>query len=384
METFRNKGQRVVVFYGHCAKMSGAEIALLNTTSNMSRGRPIVVLGEDGPLHARLKAAGVEVHILPLAGDVRNASRSKIALNGGLVASVWKSLIYIRLLRAKLRSLDPDVLVSNSMKGHLLVAGTGLWARTSFFCYVRDRVSTDFMSRLGVVLIRLTLRIAPIGVLANSKSTMETVPKTRRGRAAAIIPSPILTPNHTAIGSGSDDMHFALVGRIAEWKGQELAIRAFADLVTDTPAQLTLIGGALFEDAAYLDRLRTLITDLGLSSNVHLTGHVDDVYAALKSVDAVIHTSIIPEPFGQVVVQAMAMGLPVLASGEGGPLETITDGKDGLFFEPRDVRALTDGMMRLAKDPDLRSRLGAAAVDTARQYSPEILVAKLERFLLDS
>ncbi|MCJ0892078.1 glycosyltransferase [Rhodococcus sp. ARC_M5] len=174
------------------------------------------------------------------------------------------------------------------------------------------------------------------------------------------------------------------MGRIAEWKGQEFAIQAFANLVKTTPAKLTLIGGALFEDAAYLERLKSVIADLGLSSNVHLTGHVNDVYAALESVDAVIHTSIIPEPFGQVIVQAMAMGLPVLASGEGGPLETITDGRDGLFFEPRDVQSLTDGMMRLVKDPVLRSRLGAAAVETARHYSPENLVAKFEGFLLDS
>lgn len=269
------------------------------------------------------------------------------------------------------------------MKGHLLVAGTGLWARKLFFCYVRDRVTTDFMSSLGVLLIRLTLRIAPIGVLANSESTMMTVPKARRGRAAVVIPSPILTPRQRAIGSGSGQVHFALVGRIAEWKGQELAIRAFADLVKKTPAQLTLIGGALFEDAAYLDGLRSLIIEMGLSSRVHLAGHVDDVYAALRSVDVVIHTSIIPEPFGQVIVQAMAMGLPVLASGEGGPLETITNGVDGLFFEPRNVRALTDGMMRLATDPDLRSRLGASAIKTSREYSPEVLVARLEEFLLD-
>jgi len=78
---------------------------------------------------------------------------------------------------------------------------------------------------------------------------------------------------------------------------------------------------------------------------------------------------VIPEPFGQVVVEGMAVGLPVIASAAGGPTEVITDGFDGLLCPPGDSVELAAHMRRLADSPDERARLGAAGRVRADDFS---------------
>ena len=86
----------------------------------------------------------------------------------------------------------------------------------------------------------------------------------------------------------------------------------------------------------------------------------------------------IPEPFGQVVVEGMAAGLPVIASAGGGPLEVITDGVDGLLCPPGDVHALAKQLQRIAGDEALRRRLGTAARRRAEDFTPERIAAAVE------
>jgi glycosyltransferase involved in cell wall biosynthesis len=112
---------------------------------------------------------------------------------------------------------------------------------------------------------------------------------------------------------------------------------------------------------------------------VEFVGFTEDVLAILGAVDCLVHASTVPEPFGQVVVEGMAAGLPVIASNEGGPAEVITDGVDGLLCPPGDPSALAALLLRVAADPDLRSRLGAAARVRTVQFTPERVDRKIMR-----
>jgi glycosyltransferase involved in cell wall biosynthesis len=104
------------------------------------------------------------------------------------------------------------------------------------------------------------------------------------------------------------------------------------------------------------------------------------VASELVHADALVHASIIPEPFGRVIVEGMAAGLPVIAAGAGGPTEIVTDGVDGLLHRPGDVSSLADALQRLAGDPELRRSLGDAAVESARAYSPGAAAGKTHDF----
>ena len=91
-----------------------------------------------------------------------------------------------------------------------------------------------------------------------------------------------------------------------------------------------------------------------------------------------VHASLIPEPFGQVVLEGMAAGLPVLAPDEGGPAEVIEDGRTGVLFASRDAGALSAGMRALAADAERRRSLGAAAREALATYRPQAVAERLE------
>lgn len=98
-------------------------------------------------------------------------------------------------------------------------------------------------------------------------------------------------------------------------------------------------GSAMFGEEAYESELHALVTELGLDNAVTFTGFVDDVPVELARMDVLVHGSRVAEPFGQVIVEGMAAGLPVIATDAGGPREIITDGVDGLLVAPDSVDA---------------------------------------------
>jgi glycosyltransferase involved in cell wall biosynthesis len=93
-----------------------------------------------------------------------------------------------------------------------------------------------------------------------------------------------------------------------------------------------------------------------------------------------VHASVIPEPFGQVVLEGMAAGLAVLAPDEGGPAAVIADGHSGRLFRSRDADSLAAAMGDLAADAPLRRRLGSAAREAVAAYHPDRLAGELELF----
>jgi glycosyltransferase involved in cell wall biosynthesis len=169
----------------------------------------------------------------------------------------------------------------------------------------------------------------------------------------------------------------AVLGRLAPWKGQHVFLDAFAAAFPDGTERAVVAGAALFGEDAYAEELRQQVHALGLEHRVELRGHVEDVAALLADADVLVHASVVPEPFGQVVAEGMAAGLPVLATDAGGPAELITDGEDGLLYAPGDRAALAKGLVRLAEDPALRRRLGDAARVSVAPLEPGLVAARL-------
>ena len=137
-------------------------------------------------------------------------------------------------------------------------------------------------------------------------------------------------------------------------------------------------GGALFGEEDQERSLLDLVEALGIGDRVDFTGHVDDVAAELATLDVVVHASTIPEPFGQVVIEAMAAGVPIIAADAGGPAEVVTDGVDGLLVAMGDVDALAGALTRMAGDPELRDRLADAGRVTAAAFAPDVIAGSVE------
>jgi glycosyltransferase involved in cell wall biosynthesis len=387
-----------VAFVDHCALLSGAELALTRLLPALAVNAH-VVLAEEGPLVERLAQVGIVTTVLPMRQRTRTLSRDRVVPGPAAVRAVIDTAFYVWLLRGWLRAHDFDVVHTNSLKAAVYGGLAGRLAGIPVVWHIRDRIAADYLPIPAVGFIRLLSYLLPTAVVTNSKATSATLPRARRtlarvlvlGDATNIEPRQGVHVVYNAADFGGprsassvhgDELAIGIVGRLAPWKGQDVFLRAFAQAFP-TGGHAVVVGSAMFGEQAYERTLHDLVRTLGIEGRVEFVGFREDVAAELRKLDVFVHASVIPEPFGQVIIEAMSAGLPVIASGAGGPLEIITDEVDGMFHKPGDADDLASAMQRLAKDPDLRGRLGAAAQRSVERFRPENIARDLMMIYYD-
>lgn len=158
-----------------------------------------------------------------------------------------------------------------------------------------------------------------------------------------------------AVGAGMPLL--LLVGRLTRWKGQHVLLEALGQ-VRDRPWVAAFAGGATSAD--YARELHALGERLGLAERVRWLGRRDDVARLTAAADLAFSCSIEPEAFGRVAIEAMALGVPVIASRLGGSIETVIDGETGFLVPPDDPAALAVVIRRALSDlpalADMRQR----------------------------
>lgn len=159
-----------------------------------------------------------------------------------------------------------------------------------------------------------------------------------------------------------DDKVFAIVGRLVRWKGHiEFLHAAFKVLAAEPEAKALIIGDCSDGNIAYQHQIEKMIEDSGYDGRVIMTGYVKDVGSMYAIMDVCVHTSIEPEPFGLVIIEAMANRVPVIASDLGAPKEIIADGVNGYIVSPNDTQTLADKITRLLTDDEQRKKMAEDA-----------------------
>jgi glycosyltransferase involved in cell wall biosynthesis len=377
-----------VVYADHVAQLSGGEIALVRLINALTEVEAHVILAEDGPLVGRLIAAGASVEVLAMPDRTRDLRKDRVGAALPFTA-VLDVAIYVPRLAWRLRSVRGDILHTNSLKAGVYGSLAARLARVRTVWHVRDRIAPDYLGRPAVRLLRRLIRDLPDGVIANSEATRSTLSSApeRTTVVYSIVHDPITSPTALAARAPEPPFVVGMVGRIAPWKGQHIFIEAFAKAFGDGSGSATLVGESMFgaAEARYAVELRDLAETLGIAELVDFRGFREDVWEELSRMDVFVHASLSAEPFGQVVVEAMLAGVPVVASASGGPLEIITDGVDGILYPPGDADALAAALIRLRDDPGLRTQLRVNALERAQEFSPEAaadLVMSLYRQVL--
>ena len=170
-------------------------------------------------------------------------------------------------------------------------------------------------------------------------------------------------------------------------KGVGTTITAVAELVRRgrTDVELVVVGGSrdlsrIAEDPD-VQRLAALSRQLGVDDRVSFLGQVahTELPPLLRSAEVIVCAPWY-EPFGIVPLEAMATGIPVVASAVGGLIDTVVEGVTGLHVPPRDAGAIADALEIMLDDPGLRESLGTAGVDrAARHYTWTKVAADTER-----
>ncbi len=172
-----------------------------------------------------------------------------------------------------------------------------------------------------------------------------------------------------------------VIGRIKfQRKGQDVFVKAIALLKGKLNNVKYLIVGSPFPgNENHLVNLLNLIDALGIKEDVILTGDVQDVPAVYKSLDVLVLPSSQPEPFPGVVLEAMAMGTPVVATAIGGTVEQIEDGISGMLVEPNNPEMLAEKIELLLNDASLHQRMRQASLKRVEErFRFETMCRKLE------
>jgi glycosyltransferase involved in cell wall biosynthesis len=384
-----------IAFLSVSAEMGGSEVALLELVRGLRRLEPSwplhVVVPREGPLSRAAVAAGAEIHVLPLParlmriGEGRGGPAVMIERGASLLLAAGSLAPYSRRLGRLLASISPDVVHSNGFKLHVLGARVAP-ASSALVWHIHEYIARRPISRR---LLRTQVgRCAAI--VANSRSVAIEVseildpPVPVSTIYNAVDPTefspdgPVVDLDRLAGLSPADPgtVRVGLVATYGRWKGHQTFVDALRQLDARLPWRAYIVGGSLYDTShsEYArEELERSIAAAGLTARVGLTGFVERPSAAIRALDVVVHASTRPEPFGLVIVEALAAERAVVVSAAGGAAELVKDDVDALTHAPGDAAGLARAMTRLICDAALRARLGAAGRASARRrFDPDV------------
>lgn len=314
---------------------------------------PLVACPPDSATETWLRSIGVRT--VPLRyRSVRSSAGPVQALLG-----MARALAVVRDLR-RLRRAHPDrgAVLGTTMRSSVLASlaapGRAVWTITDL----------TRPAPLGAAL-RLLARVTRARVITHSRFVAE-----RAAPGGALVSPPGVAADEVDPVEREPALAI-VVGHVSPTKRTDLALDVAELVAQEVPAfRVDVVGRAQYraEDHALESELRRrLEADPELARHVRLCGHDPAVRDRMRRATLLLHLRP-DEPFGMVLLEAMAVGLPVVAPAAAGPLEIVIDGETGLLYPPTDVRAAAAAVVRLLREPALAARLGAAGRERAREH----------------
>lgn len=388
-------GKRKVLFFDNVPILGGAEQSLLDILRGLDRTafEPIVLLTSPGPLAERAQSLGIPVDYVRIPAAILKRKRYNINLFS--VRTLWDAFRLLPvILRVALviRRERIDVVHTNTLKTHLIGGLAGRLCGRRVVWHFRDILVRD---SLRLWMVRLSYGLSD-RVIAISGAVRDQFGPGYPGSRINVIHNSIDGKELRSVAAASDGRSIrrefglpvnarlvGMVGQIARWKGQEYFIRAAAALARRYPGVYFLIvGDVLFEEWEYKFQMLELVKQLGLERRAIFTGQRSDVYGVLRELSVMTHCSIEPEPFGRVLIEAMALRVPVVATGGGAVDEIIRHGENGLIVPPRDEAALAAAVSAVLDGTVPAGALTERALTAVRErFSPAVMMASIERVL---
>ena len=350
--------------------------------------RIAAAIDRDGGIAVRLSSHGIAVHIVPelldtlTGGDARGSIPAAMQRIARLPAAV-------RALRELARRHDASLVYSHgSWPNHLAAEAT---RGASDAIRAVWHVHTAWSSLNGFVARRMVRRgrvAAVIGVSESAASHYHAfapevhvvhngVDLERCERARRV---PQLRRN---MGLGRDAVVIGYVGRLVGHKGMQVLRSAGPRILARLPhAHVVIVGRNPQRGGDVLAALRRRFLQAGVADRLHLPGFVPDALPMMADFDVAVVPSVYEDPCPLALIEALAVGVPVVASRIGGIPELIADGESGLLVNAGDIDALANTVVALADDPARRRQLAEAALRSAAcRFDERRMVEEVARIL---
>lgn len=380
------------ILYLHTtSEIGGSDVSLVRLIEGLDAARyqAVVVVPSDGPLVSRLRDAGAAVHVMPTL--LKLTSRQGPWYLARFAVNAPRA---IRAL-AKLITRERIALVHTNTIHNLYGGPAARLAGVPHVWHIREIVwQYGLLRALELFMVRhLSTRIIVTSdaVAAMFDPRPRALVKVSNGIELDRFHPPLpgaSRPVRDALGVTAEETLVGIVCRLDAWKGVDVFLEAAARIAATRPhVRFVVVGGAIIGQEDYARDLEAQARALGLAGRVHFTGWTYGPAAMPelhRALDVLVLASSEPEPFGLVVVEAMATGLPVVATAHGGPAEIVVDGVTGRLVPPRDPGALAEAVCTLVDDPATAARMGAAGRARARAlYSAEQYLAGVQAVYAD-
>ncbi len=391
-----SRPRRVLLVENTIRGFGGSYESLFVTARGLHRDRfePVVLFFQENHFAEKLKALGIQVLIkrsphfweqekyilrtegvrsrLPRKGLLRSVRKGLVGILRAVIGGLPMTWAVFKVLRRE----KIDILhTNNNLQRDMTAILAGILARVPIVCHQRQLGPCSAFASLLSRKVRVLICISD-AVLESTRATGGRARRSIRVHNALDLEEflsvkPSLPPGPPRVG---------IMGRIMPKKGQRCFVEAAALVREKFPeAEFYIIGQSVGESRAYEEEVRELSRRLGIESSVKWTGYLADPLPLVASLDAVIHAAVEPEPFGRVIMEAMALGRPVVATNLGGPVEIIEDGVSGFLVKAGDPLAMAEKITALLGDPALREKLRANALSQARErFGIEPYIRRIE------
>jgi len=369
-----------ILFVSPTARVGGGgELGLTNIIKSLDRTSYdcAVAVPFDGEYTDTWRKLGCKLYELPIrpftgASDVRSFD---IGFQMRLLLSFCK--VQKRLFQI-LIEFRPQTVYVNSFWAVFYVAWLSRLMGKRVIWHVRDLIRSTSFNRLSVTLISKSV----CNIIAISRAVGEAL--IRIGAPTSKITvvhngidlerfdiQRFTEPIHIKLELGFSKENFIVlaVGRIIPRKGYDTIIKAVGLLSNKYPnIRLVIIGEPYdYGSLQYKEELIKLVNKLGIQKNVLFAGWKNNVEYFMAMADVFVSASW-AEPFGRTIVEAMGMGLPVIATNKGGEPEIVVNGTTGILVSPKNERKLASALELLARDSELRRQMGKAGRQRVISY----------------
>jgi len=348
-----------VLYVSPCSERSGAEqLTKLFILNHSEAWQPSIVFLKEGAFVDELRKLGITCFVLPENLHVR--LRNPKSFYSG-----------VRFLSELIRSENIDLVHSVMGYGHLLGGMAAQKAKRPEVWYQHGPTGN---------LDYLTGRVPTRCIFTNSKFTEKCQEKYHARTPKVELIYPAIAPSTLSIsipdarqkfGIAPDAQVFGLVGRISSMKGQREFVDVALKLLQNRPQLQFMLIGSSFENhqTEYAREVFKKIKTSPFSDRFICTGYLPNPEPAMQACDVIVNASTTAEPFGLTLIEAMQLGKTVIAPAQGGPLEIIDEGKDGFFYEPRNLDSLAAQIVsasKLTQNLEKRHALSQAAREKVR------------------
>lgn len=342
-----------VLFLHSSSELYGSDRSLLNLLKNLKNKnfKCIVILPEEGPLAIEINKLG---YVKVIIRELAVLRRKNLSLKG-LYHYSKQFLQSIIFLKKVIKLEDIDIVYTNTSVVFPGGIAAKLCGKKSIW-HVREIIDNNFENKVVSGIVNIFSDV----IIANSKATAKRI--SNNDNKVRIVYNAIEskeTYSKKFLKRENDQIVIGMAGRINRWKGQKLFVDMAEIVFKEEKNVKFVIAGDVYKDEIYiLNDLREYIDSKNLNNKIELLGQVNDMEYFYKGLDIFVLPSIQPEPFGLVVIEAMDKGIPVIATNHGGPIEIIDDGKNGYLVDYRDANEMSQKVIELVRDSDLRNRIG--------------------------